>query len=316
MFGCLLPFVWMILFWIPCPGGFQRFPQTSYPPGSAKLDSCRKWRRKFSKEAPQVLLWKHLGPGVSTCFNRKFSGTSAILCAPQIRIQCEVPADALTNGSEQLEEAWGSTDLGEHGFSPMFSIKYYPPSVTDVPKKAVTDFPTTEPVFQKPNHFFTKSGASFFGLERSQSFPNMYFLLLLQIGISTHGRAPHPNETTEFGRKKQNWTKIMFTRLNTCALSFHFQGFPNGFSFQAFGCNLLSRWISFPDCMGFMISFPSPVCFFTKQLDLCFTRFVFLLVSSFLFKPMQVLQFLRWQLQTLDITMFTVFSSTLEFVSR
>ena len=184
--------LWIILFWIPCPGGFQRFPQTSYPPGSAKLDSCRKWRRKFSKEAPQVLLWKHLGPGVSTCFNRKFSGTSAILCAPQIRIQCEVPADALTNGSEQLEEAWGSTDLGEHGFSPMFTIKYIqilstirdrcpqnrwrisPKSLTDLPKIG-DGFPHNRTCFQKPNHFFTKSGASFCWARTESVFPKYVF---------------------------------------------------------------------------------------------------------------------------------------------
>ena len=36
-----------------------------------------------------------------------------------------------------------------------------------------------------------------------------------------------------------------------------------------------------------------------------FTHFVFLSVPSFLFKPLQVLEFLRWQLQTLDITIFT-----------
>ena len=81
------------------------------------------------------------------------------------------------------------------------------------------------------------------------------YFLLLQFGISTY--------------RRQNWTRMMFTRLNAFAFWFHFQG---GY-FEAFGCSLLSRWISFPDCMGFMISFPSRVDFKTAQVGFVFHAF-------------------------------------------
>ena len=104
-------------------------------------------------------------------------------------------------------------------------------------------------------NFSPKPEPVFFLLEQSRFFPKTYFLLLLQFRISTHRLARHPNETTEFEREQQNWTKILFI----CFLIlFPRISFPNGFSFQAFGCNLLNRLISFSDCMDFMISFPFP----------------------------------------------------------
>ena len=128
-----------------------------------------------------------------------------------------------------------------------------------------TCFPKTEPIFHQ-------NRSQFFLLEQSRFFPKTYFLLLLQFRISTHRLARHPNETTEFEREQQNWTKILFI----CFLIlFPRISFPNGFSFQAFGCNLLNRLISFPDCMDFMISFPNPVDFITKHVGFVFTRVLY-----------------------------------------
>ena len=101
----------------------------------------------------------------------------------------------------------------------------FPKSVTDF-LRSVTDFPTTEPVFQKPNQFFTKTGASFFCSNKAGfSLKRIFCCCFNLYRISTHRLARHPNETTEFEREQQNWTKILFTRLNTFAFLFYFQGF-------------------------------------------------------------------------------------------
>ena len=127
-------------------------------------------------------------------------------------------------------------------------------------------------LFSKNRTNFSPKPEPVFLLEQSRFFPKTYFLLLLQFRISTHRLARHPNETTEFEREQQNWTKILFIRF---LILFPRISFPNGFSFQAFGCNLLNRLISFPDCMDFMISFPNPVDFITKHVGFVFTRVLY-----------------------------------------
>jgi len=171
-----------------------------------------------------------------------------------------------------------------------------------------TCFPKTEPIFHQ-------NRSQFFLLEQSGFFPKTYFLLLLQFRISTHRLARHPNETTEFEREQQNWTKILFTCLNTFAFLFYFQGFHFQMDLPLFP----SLWMQPPKPVdfisrlhGFYDIISKPCGFYNQTRWICFyTCFVFLPVSSFLFKPLQVKEFLRGQLQILDITMLTVFRAHL-----
>ena len=91
--------------------------------------------------------------------------------------------------------------------------------------------------------------------------------------------------------------------------------------------NFISKWILFPSLWmqppkpvdfisrlhGFYDIISKPCGFYNQTRWICFyTCFVFLPVSSFLFKPLQVKEFLRGQLQILDITMLTVFRAHLQ----
>ena len=126
-------------------------------------------------------------------------------------------------------------------------------------------FPKPEPI--------PKSRACFcFGWNGVSLFE--YVFSVVASNWDKHTRA---RSTSECNRMWKKATKLdenyVHTLEHICFLvSFSKMSCPNGF--QAFGCNLL-RWISFPDSMGFMISFPNPVDFITKQIGFAFHAFWF-----------------------------------------
>ena len=185
-----------------------------------------------------------------------------------------------------------------------------PKSVTDFPKIGGWFSLETEPIY-------CPEAEPVFLLEQSQSSPKTYFLLLLQFRIGTHRRAPYPNETIEFGKNSKIGLRLCSHAWTHVLSRFIFKDvISNSFSFQAFGCNLLSRWISFSDCMGFMISFPNPVDFVTKQVGFVFHAFC---ISVCAVLSLQATASVRISpLTTANFGHYNIhcFSGTLEFVSR
>jgi hypothetical protein len=101
-------------------------------------------------------------------------------------------------------------------FFPKKRSMFFPKTETVFPKngasqsrwlvspKSVPDFPKIGGGFSlKTEPIYCPEAEPVVLLEQSQSSPKTYFLLLLQFRISTHRRAPYPNETIEFGKNSK-----------------------------------------------------------------------------------------------------------------